>query len=125
RRRRSRALPPTPSRSRCRTQSRAQARCGASRLAVAGRSDRSPLAQAQYLVRVARLVAEISHCRAQTRDPTSAQGSHPVRGRLSAFLLRAFGQGLAREGYPPQVLEQVFFANAERFLPEVGFKGRI
>jgi predicted TIM-barrel fold metal-dependent hydrolase len=29
------------------------------------------------------------------------------------------------EGYPPEILDKVFYKNAERFLADAGFKGRI
>ena len=93
-----------------RAQSRAQDRRRATGLAVAGRDDRRAHAQAQHLVRAARLVAEVSHGRSQARHPAPAEGPHPVRRRLSAVHLRAAGPGLARrrlsaggprQGVPP------------------------
>ena len=99
RRRHSRLLPSAPSRLGRRAQSELQDRRRAPRLAVAGRDDRRADAQAQHLVRAARLVAEVSHAGPQARDPAPAQGPHPVRRRLSAVHLRAARKDWRAEGY--------------------------
>jgi uncharacterized protein len=60
---------------------------GAAGLAVAKRDDRGAAAQAQCLVRIARLVAEIFHRRIEARDPAAPCRAGDVRGRLSAVSL--------------------------------------
>ena len=93
------------------TISEAEDRRRAAGLAVAGRNHRRADAQAEHLVRAARLVAEVPHRRPQARHSAPAEGSHHVRRRLSAVHLRAAGARLARrrlsgrgarERVPPQ-----------------------
>ena len=114
-------LPSAPSRSGRGALSRAEDRRRAPGLAVADRDDRRADAQAQHLVRAARLVAEISHRRSQARHSAAPEGSGHVRRRLSAVRLRAAGArtGIA-EGYAPEMLEKLFHRNAETFFQSLG-----
>ena len=85
RRRHSRPLPPAPSRLGRGPQSRSQDRRRTARLAVAGRDDCGAPAQAQYLVRAARLVTEVSHPGSQARDFAAAQGTASYSAATTHF----------------------------------------
>ena len=92
---------------------------------MAGGGDRRADAQAQYLVRAARLVSEVSHRRPQARHSAPAQGPHPFGGDYPLFSYERLVKDWRAEGYPPEILDKVFYKNAERFLADAGFKGRI
>ena len=68
---------------------------------------------------------------ASLSPPASEPEDKPLKDRIlfeggyPLFSYERLGKDWHAEGYPPQVLAQVFFRNAKRFLAEVGFKGRI
>ena len=87
RRRHSRQLPSAPSRSGRGALSRAENHGRPPGLAVADRNACRADAQAQHLVRAARLVAEISRRRSQARHSAAAERPRHVRRRLSVVRL--------------------------------------
>ena len=110
-----RPLPPAPPRRGGGALSRAHHRGGAPRLAVAGRDDRGAAAQAQHLVRAARLVAEVPHPRSQARDSRRLKTRMMFGADYPLFTYERLVGEWKAEGYSDEVLDRVFTKNAEAF----------
>ena len=56
---------------------------------------------------------------------TNAERANALSPPLLAELTDLYRKDWRAEGYPPEVLEKVFYKNAERWLAEIGLEGRI
>ncbi len=87
---------------------------GPARVAVAGRDDLDPAAQAQRVERTARLVAEVPDRRAEARDPRRLKDRVMFGADYPLFRYERLVDDWTSLGYDDDVLARVFHRNAER-----------